>query len=146
MTRDVVDNSATLAFLPARLTQHLFTGFVQDETWRDIQLHPKSGSTDTSQELQEGDSPHHQVYLKSRMDLPHGLQFDVSYRFVDTLPHQQIPSYSALDARLAWQLNETWELAVVGHNLLDPQHPEFGTPANRNEIERSVYGKVTCRF
>ena len=42
---------------------------------------------------------------------------------------------------------ERIELAIVGENLLDSQHPEFGTsPLVRSplvEVERSLYGKVT---
>jgi hypothetical protein len=39
------------------------------------------------------------------------------------------------------------EISLVGQNLLDRQHLEFGTasPATA-EIERSFYGKVTWRF
>ena len=38
-------------------------------------------------------------------------------------------------------------LAIVGQNVLDDHHPEFGNnPATRKEIERAVYGKVTWWF
>jgi hypothetical protein len=50
----------------------------------------------------------------------------------------------------AWQWGRHTEIAIVGQNLLDDQHPEFrpgtlggGTAA---EIERGVYGKITWRF
>jgi iron complex outermembrane receptor protein len=52
----------------------------------------------------------------------------------------------ALDVHLGWRPTKNLELSIVGQNLLDPQHPEFGTPATRTEVQRSVYGKVTCRF
>ena len=42
------------------------------------------------------------------------------------------------------------ELAIVGQNLLDERHPEFGTsPLIRSpqvEVERSIYGKVTITW
>ena len=61
-----------------------------------------------------------------------------------------IPSYFSLDARLAPRARKNLEIAVVGQNLLDDHHPEFGTsPLVRSplvEIRRGVYGKVTWRF
>ena len=60
-----------------------------------------------------------------------------------------MPSYVALDLRLAWHPWERLELAVVGQNLLDNQHPEFKASfvtTNPTEIERAVYAKVTWRF
>lgn len=115
-------------------------------TFLDLQLHTKPGSTDTTQEGQEADSPRNQCFLKSRMDLPHRLQFDATVRYVDVLERLQVPAYVAFDVRIAWQASENLEIAIVGQNLGDPQHPEFGMPATRREVERSIYGKVTCRF
>jgi iron complex outermembrane receptor protein len=56
-----------------------------------------------------------------------------------------VPSYFTFDVRLAWQF-KTLVLSIVGQNLLDNQHPEFGAVAGRREIERSVYGKVSWSF
>jgi iron complex outermembrane receptor protein len=115
-------------------------------TFLEMQLHTKHGSTDTTQESQEGDSPQNQFFIKSWMDLPHHVELDATVRYVDELSNQKVAGYAALDLRLGWKATENVELAIVGRNLLDPEHPEFGTPASRREIERSVYGKVTCRF
>ncbi|HXI82641.1 MAG TPA: TonB-dependent receptor [Verrucomicrobiae bacterium] len=115
-------------------------------TFFDLQLHTKPGSTDTTQEGQEGDSPRQQAFIKSSMDLPHRVEFDCVLRYVDELPHQQVPQYVALDVHLGWRATKNLELSIVGQNLLDPQHPEFGMPATRTEVQRSVYGKITCRF
>jgi iron complex outermembrane receptor protein len=104
------------------------------------------GSTDTTQVRQEGDSPRHAAFLESRLDLPRGIELDTRIRYVDALPNQSVPRYVAFDARLGWHASKNLEISVVGSNLADPEHPEFGTPAARREIRRSVYGKVTCRF
>ncbi|MGH8186265.1 MAG: hypothetical protein ACREUC_06855, partial [Steroidobacteraceae bacterium] len=56
-----------------------------------------------------------------------------------------IAGYSELDVRLGWR-SGGMEVALVGRNLLQDHHLEFGTPAARGEIERSVYGKVAWRF
>ena len=67
-------------------------------------------------------------------------------RYVDSLASQNVPSYVTADVRLAWQPTKQLELAVVGQNLLDSRHPEFGTGRTRHEIQHGVYGKVTYRF
>jgi len=115
-------------------------------TIQNLELEVEPGSSDTSQVKQEGDSPRHQWYLRSSMSLPHALAFDIGVRSVGELPNQDVPAYVAWDGSLGWQPSGTVELAVVGRDLFDRQHPEFGTPASRREIGRSFYGKVTCRF
>jgi iron complex outermembrane receptor protein len=96
----------------------------------------------------EGNDPHHQFLLQSMMDLPAHFEFDSVLRWVDNLNQlgPSVPSYLALDLRLAWHPRPNIELAVVGQNLLDNQHPEFGTAPSRQEIPRSVYGKVSWKF
>ena len=103
-------------------------------------------STDTGTQRQEDDSPRHQAFGRSSLTLPHDLSLDAGVRFVDELPHQKISSTTVCDARLGWQPSKAVEVEVVGQGLFDPRHPEFGTPASRREIERSFYGKATCRF
>jgi len=115
-------------------------------TYMKMELDVEPGSSDTSSVKQEGDSPRHRWYLRSSMDMPHDLAFDIGVRAVGELPNQHVPAYIECDSRLGWQPSTTLELAVVGQNLLHSQHPEFGASASRREIGRSVYGKVTCRF
>jgi iron complex outermembrane receptor protein len=95
----------------------------------------------------EGTSPHHQVFLRSFMTLPGGLEFDLVWRYVDHLPNQGISSYWNLDARLAWRPLPHLSLAVVGQNLLEPHHNEFAGENNvHTAVERGVYGKVVWRW
>ena len=115
-------------------------------TYLELELEASPGSNDVTQVRQAGDSPRNQGFVRSSMALPRDLSLDVGARYVDVLPNQRVPSYVACDARLGWQPSKTVEVAVVGSNLFDPRHPEFGTPASRKEVERSFYGKVTCRF
>ena len=115
-----------------------------------LQLHRSAGGLDSRSEIAaEGSSPRNQFFLRSSHDLPCNLQFDATLRYVDNLPAQNIPSYLTLDLRLAWSPRKNLELAIVGQNLLDNQHPEFAPTfigTQRAEVERSVYGKVTLRF
>jgi iron complex outermembrane receptor protein len=96
----------------------------------------------------EGNDPHHQFLIQSMLNLPAHLEFDSVFRYVDNLNQRgpSVPGYVSLDLRLGWHPARNWEFSIVGQNLLDNQHPEFGNPATRQEIPRSVYGKVTWRF
>ena len=101
----------------------------------------------------EGTTPRHQFSLRSLLDLPGELQLDAHLRHSTQLDRQPeievgpgIDGYTELDVRLGWRASDRLELALVGQNLLHDHHTEFGTPAARGEIERSVYGKVTWQF
>src|SRR6266705_2524551 len=93
----------------------------------------------------EGSSPHHQIAVQSSFELPKKFEFDQAYRYVSALPVQHVRAYSTMDSQLAWHLSR-FELALVGQNLLQPNHPEFaGDPGPLVGIKRSVYGKISWR-
>jgi iron complex outermembrane receptor protein len=105
-------------------------------------------SQDLNRGRGEGNDPQHQFLIQSMINLPANLEFDSVLRYVDNLNQRGplVPSYVSLDLRLGWRPTPNWEFAIVGQNLLDKRHPEFGAPATRQEIPRSVYGKVTWKF
>jgi iron complex outermembrane receptor protein len=112
-----------------------------------LQIHPGAGTIDflgSAGSLTEGSSPHNQVLLMSTHDLPGNFELDFVGRYVDNLPIQRVPAYTTLDIRLAWHPHRLTEIAVVGQNLLDPLHPEYGLPPS--EIKRGVYGMLTRRW
>lgn len=98
----------------------------------------------------EGTSPQHQAFLVSQMELPHDLKLDVGIRFVDRLDSLAIPAYTAVDVRLGWRPRENLEVSVVGQNLFDDRHPEFGSSSIlgtvASEVPRGVYGSVTWTY
>lgn len=102
--------------------------------------------------VREGNDPHHIFKLQSIMDFrgffkdKDSFQLDVAGRYYDALMDPHVPGYISCDVRLAWAWMDRLEISIVGQNLLDNQHPEFGALASRQEIPRSVYGKVTLRF
>jgi len=96
--------------------------------------------------LREGNDPQNQFLIQSVMDLPAHFQLDVVGRYVDTLPSPRVPSYVTFDVRLAWWWKQKLEISVIGQNLWDNQHPEFGPAATREEIPRSVFGKIAWWF
>ncbi len=106
----------------------------------------EEGGLDLNRGRAEGNDPRHQVLLQSMFNLPRNVEIDLVGRFVDTLPSPNVPSYFTFDARLGWRPTEHVEFSVVGQNLWDEQHPEFGSATSRQEVPRSVFGKVTLRF
>ena len=97
-----------------------------------------------------GDSPRNQAYLQSSHDLWDNWQLDLIGRYVDNLPTQGVPAYITADVRLGWQPSDWLELYVVGRNLLDRSHPEFGSDTfagtRATEVQRGVYGGLSLRF
>ena len=103
-------------------------------------LEAAPGSADTTSVGAEDASPRHRFHLRASFALPGGVSFDTRYRWIARLPAQDVPAYSELDARLAWRPREALELALVGHNLLQPHHAEFGS---LTRIERSLLVEAT---
>jgi iron complex outermembrane receptor protein len=94
----------------------------------------------------EGLDSHHQFLVQSIMDLPAHFQFDTVARYTSTvpssvLPTPEVPAYFSLDLRVAWRYKNI-EASLVGQNLLDDLHPEFGPL----QMPRGVYGKIALRF
>ncbi|MDF3056401.1 MAG: TonB-dependent receptor [Rariglobus sp.] len=114
----------------------------------------KSGEVDViNNGLNETADPQNQFSIRSSWDLPGHVELDVGLRWVDSLRINNggtaatVPSYTEMDLRLAWRPSPALEFSVVGQNLLHDQHPEYGVPGPaREEIERSVYAKVTWRY
>jgi iron complex outermembrane receptor protein len=48
--------------------------------------------------------------------------------------------------RLGWKPSKQVELSLIGQNLLDKRHPEFGQPNTRSELERGVLAKAVWKF
>lgn len=114
--------------------------------WLHEALRFKPGSNDPTLGSLEANDPEHLASFHSTMDLPGNVELDCIIRYVDRLPNPRIPGYVAVDLRLAWLPRPNLELAMIGRNLVDDRHPEFGVGASPPEVQRSVYGKVTWRF
>ncbi|HYJ32011.1 MAG TPA: TonB-dependent receptor, partial [Candidatus Binatia bacterium] len=83
---------------------------------------------------------------RSLLDLGRSAELDVTVRRVGSLPSPRVPSYTAVDARLGWTPVRQLEIAVVGRNLLDDRHPEWGSAAARAEFEREGYVQATLHL
>jgi iron complex outermembrane receptor protein len=134
----------------------LFADWRVVPTWRllgsysylQMNIQKNKDSMDPTPDNPNGQSPRHQWYLRSSLDLPKHLEQDLTLRFVDKLTSLNIPSYYSLDAQLNWKPIEKLELSLGAQNLLDNQHMEF-IPEFINTtptlVGRSVRGSITWR-
>jgi iron complex outermembrane receptor protein len=119
-------------------------------TWLRMDIHggvPSAQGADIA--AVAGTSPSQQFNLRSYLNLPHDLEFDTFVYFVGKLPAFGVPPYTRLDARIAWHPNESSELSLVGQNLLDARHDEFGSVSQglqATQVKRSIFAKFMWRF
>lgn len=110
----------------------------------DLELDPQS--TDATQpDATEESSPQHALTLRTEWDIRRDLEFDVTLRYVDELPAQQVPAYATMDLGLGWRVRPGVDVVFVGQNLFDPHHPEQAS-ATSTEVQRGFYTKVNWRF
>lgn len=94
-------------------------------------------------------SPEQQGYLSSHFDLGRNVALDLALRYTDRLAALGIDDYLTADARVAWRSSDDFEVAVVAHDLLAPEHDEYDsrfTSTVASRVQRGVYGKITWRF
>jgi iron complex outermembrane recepter protein len=112
-------------------------------TYFDKSLRPKPGRDHDPSYLMN--DVKHQFLLQSMLNISDHIELDLIGRYLDYIPASfataRVPEYFTFDARLAYR-HKFLELALVGQNLWSEQHSEFQSGL----IQRSVYGKVTCRF
>jgi len=115
-------------------------------SWLKLRLHTSKQVGEI--ELKESNIPRNQFSIRSYMDLPENLQFDTMLFHVDALDGLNVPGYTRLDIRLAWNPIKNLSLSLKLQNLLDNRHPEFGSigALRASEVPRSFYGKLTWQF
>lgn len=114
-----------------------------------MDIHKHKNSLDPTPDNPDGQSPRHQFFVQSSIDLPKHFEQDLSLRYVDRLPSLNIPSYYSLDFHLGWRPGTHWELSLVGQDLLNSRHLEFvpefinTTPT---EVRRTISGHIVWHF
>ncbi len=74
---------------------------------------------------QNGVDPRRQFTLQSSMNLGEAVMLDVDFRSVGRLHHSDVPAYSELGGRLAWNVSDHLALTLSGSNLLHKRHVEY---------------------
>lgn len=112
-------------------------------TWRlsagwtalDETLRLKPGGVDLAAPAAAGNDPSHTWQLRSSWDVSPDVSLDVGVRHVAELERNAVPAYTAVDARLSWQLRPDLEVSLAGRNLTG-RHAEYGALAHRTEFDR----------
>ena len=107
----------------------------------DADINPQSNQT--AADFEDID-PRNQAFLISSWDLGCGRELDLIARYVDTLRALSVPSYISLDLRYSMKLRCGLEATVVGQNLLDSHHPQYGT--NQEKILRNIEKRGPVNF
>jgi iron complex outermembrane receptor protein len=108
-------------------------------TYLDQDLRLREGATDVQGASATGNDPGNWWKLRSAFDLSSTLELDVMVRHYDELPDPRVPAYTAFDVRIGWRATRALELSLIGQNLGDRRHPEWGVAPGRPEFERAVF-------
>jgi len=93
----------------------------------------------------EATDPQNQFSLHSSFDLPNNIDIDLGGRYVDKVVGAN--GYFVADVRVAWKPTSTWEISVVGQNLLSANHVETSNSfGNTTYVGPEVYGKIGFKF
>ncbi len=137
------------------------------ESWGDYQITPRwrlmaglnllrknltltDNATTLALVQHQGTDPQYQMFLRSYFNITPDLEFDVTVRRVDSLDFKSavVPTYTGLDIHVGWHATDRVELALVGQNLVAPDHVESGYIGNASNgtVPRSVYASVSVKF
>jgi iron complex outermembrane receptor protein len=94
----------------------------------------------------EGANPSQWAILRSTLDLGPRVEFDATLRYMGALSDPVVPSYTALDLRVGWQLRSNLDLSLAAQNLLGSGHGEFTDVATRTDVKRAVFLKLQYRL
>jgi iron complex outermembrane receptor protein len=119
-------------------------------SWLRMDLSQESDSRAIETEGLKSQSPEHQAGVRAGISLPHDLELDLFLRYVDELPDFEVDDYVELDARLGWNLSRNLSLSLVGRNLFNSSHKEFGTEAILNapphDIVRELFLRAELKY
>jgi iron complex outermembrane receptor protein len=113
--------------------------------WLDQDLEFAPDSNDIAGIAAAGNDPKVHWQLRSSLELPRGLEFDVGVRHVGELPQPRVPAYTAVDARLGWRPTPRLELSLDGRNL-NGGHLEFDNPLTAPEFGREWRASLRWSF
>jgi len=106
----------------------------------------KSGSNDFAAPSAAGRDPSRTWQIRSAFNISPDKEFDIFIRRSAKLTYlteeDEVSEYTAVDARLGWQVRKDIEVSLIGQNLLGTEHAEYGSVLYRSELPRSVFLKV----
>jgi iron complex outermembrane receptor protein len=110
-----------------------------------VAMHPRPGYSDAATAASYmGSSPRYQSATQMQFDMPRKTELDLDYRYVSSLPPQQIKAYQTADAHFGWEMGNGFRFTAAGRNLLRPAHNEFGGDnGNQAGIRRTAYAGLS---
>ena len=102
-----------------------------------------------NERLLEELSAEHTANIRSHWSLPHQWSLDVWVRYMGELKDAEVPAYTTMDVQLSKQWSDNIELALIGQNLLEPEHAEFNdvfSGLEATEVESSWMLKFIWRY
>jgi iron complex outermembrane recepter protein len=112
-----------------------------------LDLRAKPGSMDASAATGVAtNDPSSWSLLRASWDVSRSVELDLTARRVGALPRPVVPSYTAVDLRLGWEIRDDLELSLLAQNLFAPRHAEFGAPGTRPVVDRALVGRLSWRF
>jgi len=119
-------------------------------------VHLERQSLDTTTvNFVEGSAPDHMLQLRSHLELPRRVSWDLSAYYQDALTNQgipgniRVPSQMRLDTGATWIAGEHFSVSLVGQNLLMDHRLEFADvfgSMQSGQLRRSAYVKLTWKF
>ena len=110
-------------------------------------LRPKPGSVDFAAPASLGNDPRHTIKVRCAYRITDRIDLDLAWRYVSALSYlTTVPGYQEADTRVAWRVNESMELAILGSNLLHNGHVEFDEHGQPAVIPRAAYFQARLRF
>lgn len=110
-------------------------------SYLDLEMHGPSAALAINSEAAETASPRNQANVRAQWDVNDRLTLDAVAYYVDNVRATNVNSHVRFDLRAGWRLTDNVQLDLVGQNLNDESHSEFGPV----EIERSLYARLTWR-
>jgi len=107
------------------------------------ELAPREGTIDLQPPTSLGSDPNEFWKLRSILDLGRAWEIDLMARHYGALENIDVPSYTAVDARVGWSLRDRLELSLLMRNLTDAGHIEWSPGA---EFDRTAFLNALVRF
>lgn len=90
--------------------------------------------------------PENMANLRASFSLPSNVDFDINYRFMDSVALLGVEAYNQLDIRLAKQITKNVLLELVGRNLIHERQAEFSTAVYTplaTSLQREFFARIT---
>jgi len=100
-----------------------------------IQVRP--GHVDVGGVSQISNDPRHTAQLRSAWDIGSAWDAEVLVRNVGHIPGYDVPAYTVVDGRVAWQLRRELELSLAVQNAFDRDYGELGPASSRAVFRRT---------